>query len=107
MKLWHNLASTKLNVANNPRMLCSDFNIVKIGAKKWGLDKLNSYEVEFEACLNDLEVFDLNFCCCFYTWTNKSGEPCFVARKLDMVMVNENWMSNFDKTIVDFLNRGC
>jgi hypothetical protein len=107
MKLWHNLASTKLNVANNPWMLCSDFNIVKIGAKKWGLDKLNSYEVEFEACLNDLEVFDLNFCCCFYTWTNKSGEPCFVARKLDMVMVNENWMSNFDKTIVDFLNRGC
>jgi hypothetical protein len=66
------------------------------------LDKLNSYEVEFGQCLNDLEVMDLNSSGCFYTWTNKSEEPHFVARKLDRVLANEFWMSYFGKTIVEF-----
>jgi hypothetical protein len=63
---------------------------------------LNSYEVEFGQCLNDLEVMDLNFNGCFYTWTNKSEEPHFVAGKLDRVLANEFWMSYFGKTIVEF-----
>jgi hypothetical protein len=68
-----------------------------------GSYKLNSYEVEFGACLNELEVFNLNFSGYFYIWTNKSEEPYFVARKLDRVMVNENWICSYGKTIVEFL----
>ncbi|XP_059455969.1 uncharacterized protein LOC132186126 [Corylus avellana] len=67
-------------------------------AEKWGSDKLSSYEVEFGQCLNDIEVLDLNFNGCFYTWTNKSEEPRFVARKLDRVLANVNWMSLFGNT---------
>jgi hypothetical protein len=56
--------------------------------------------------LNDIEVLDLNFSGCFYTWTNKSEVPRFVARKLDRVLANEYWMSLFGRTIVEFLPKG-
>jgi hypothetical protein len=83
--LWVNLSSMKGKVANNAWMICGDFNVIKNLAEKWGSDKLNSYEIEFGQCLNDLEVLDLNFSGCFYTWTNKSEEPRFVVTKLDRV----------------------
>jgi hypothetical protein len=67
---------------------------------------LNSCEVEFGQFLNDIEVLDLNFSGCFYTWTNKSEKPRFVARKLDRVLANEYWMSVFGRAIVDFKSGG-
>jgi hypothetical protein len=104
--LWNNLCSMKIRVAANPWMICGNFNVVLSLAEKWGSNKLNSYELEFGQCLNDLEVMDLNFSGCFYTWTNKSEEPRFVARKLDRVLANEYWMSVFGRTIVDFKSGG-
>jgi hypothetical protein len=52
--------------------------------------------------LNDLEVLDLNFSGCFYTCTNKSKEPRFVARKLDRVLTNVSWLSSFGSTAMEF-----
>jgi hypothetical protein len=76
-------------------MLCGDFNVVKNLAEKWGSQKLNSYEVEFGECLSELEVFDLPFSGCFFTWSNKSEGAGFVARKLDRVLVNSEWLCKF------------
>jgi hypothetical protein len=45
---------------------------------------------------------NINFSGCFCTWTNKSEEPRSVARKLDRVLANEDWMSAFGRTIVHF-----
>jgi hypothetical protein len=104
--MWINLASMKTRIAANPWIICGDFDVVKSLAEKWGSNKLNSYEVEFGQCLNDLEVLDLNFSGCFYTLTNKSEVPRFVATKLDRVLPNEYWMSYFGKTIVEFQSKG-
>ena len=104
--LWTNLGAMKTKVADSPWMICGDFNVVKSLAEKWGSDRLNAYEVEFGQCLNDLEVLDLNFGGSFYTWTNKSEELRFVARKLDRVLANMKWMSNFGKTVVEFKSGG-
>jgi hypothetical protein len=71
-----------------------------------GSDKLNSYEIEFGKCLNNLEVLGLTFSGCFYTWTNKSEEPRFIARKLDRVLANEHWMNSYGSTAVEFLSGG-
>jgi hypothetical protein len=87
-------------------LVYGDFNVVKSLNEKWGSDKLNSYEVEFGKCLNDIEVLDLNFSGYFYTWTNKSEKPRFVARKLDRVLANKYWMSVFGRTIVEFKSSG-
>lgn len=70
--------------------------------EKWGSDSLTLYEVEFDEYLNNLEVTDLNSSGCFFTWNNNSEGAGFVARKLDRVLVNEEWLCNFVKTTVDF-----
>jgi hypothetical protein len=101
--LWDNLVSMKARVNNQPWMICGDFNVIKSLSEKWGSDKLNSYEVEFGQYL---EVLDLKFSGCFYTWTNKSEEPRFIARKLDRVLANEAWLSCFSKTIVELHSGG-
>jgi hypothetical protein len=104
--LWTNLCSMKIRVAANPWMICGDFNVIHSLAEKWGSNKLDSYELEFGQCLNDLEVMDLNFSGYFYTWTTKSEEARFIPRKLDRVLANEYWMSVFGRTIVDFKSGG-
>jgi hypothetical protein len=104
--LWNNLVSMKAKVKNQPWMICGDFNVVKSLSEKWGSDKLNSYEIEFGQCLNTFEVLDLKFSGCFYTWTNKSEEPHFIARKHDRVLANKAWLSCFNKTIVEFHSGG-
>lgn len=42
----------------------------------------------------------------FFTWSNKSEGSGFVARKLDRVLVNEEWLCSFGKTCVDFPTGG-
>lgn len=53
-----------------------------------------------------MEVTNLNFSDCFFTWNNKSEGSSIVARKLDRVMVNEEWLCQFGRTLVDFPPRG-
>jgi hypothetical protein len=92
----------KMGVVDGPWIPCSDFHSVRILEEKWGSDSLYSYEIEFNDCLNSLEVMDLNFGGCFFTWSNKIEGSSFVARKLDRVLVNEEWLCKFGKTCVDF-----
>jgi hypothetical protein len=58
--------------------------------------------VDFGECLNELEVSDLNFSSCLFIWSDKQEEVAFVARKLDRVVANEEWISCFGGTTVDF-----
>jgi hypothetical protein len=96
----------KLQVSSKPWILCGDFNVVRQLSEKWGVDSLNAYELEFDNCLNSLEVTDLNFSGCLFTWNNKSEGSRFIARKLDRVLVNEDWLCNFGRTCVDFSSGG-
>jgi hypothetical protein len=104
--LWQNLKTIKDRVFPNPWILCGDFNVVRHLAEKWGSNRLNAYEQEFGECLNNLEVVDLKFSGSFFTWNNKSEGADFVARKLDRVMVNEEWLIKFGGTKVDFPSGG-
>jgi len=104
--LWQNLFSMKMMVSSKPWILDGDFNVVRFLSEKWGAESLNAYEVEFGDCLSNLEITDLNFSGCFYTWNNKSEGSSFVARKLDRVLVNEAWICKYGRICVDFLPRG-
>ncbi len=57
-------------------------------------------------CVNSLEVLDLPFTDCSFTWTNKMEEEHFVVGKLDKLMVNEYWFVEFEKTKVEFQDGG-
>jgi hypothetical protein len=104
--LWQNFHSMKLRVSSTPWILCGDFNVVRCLEEKWVSAYLTSYKLEFGDCLNNIEVMDLNFSGCFYSWNNKSAGPGFVANKLDRVLVNEEWIYRFGRTCVDFPSNG-
>jgi hypothetical protein len=46
----------KIVVNSSPWLIGGDFNVVMHSKEKWGKDNLNSYELEFQDCLNNLEV---------------------------------------------------
>lgn len=49
---------------------------------------------EFRTCLLEVERFDMVFKGNSFTWWNKS-KIMPVAKKLDIIIVNENWCMNF------------
>ena len=51
------------------------------------------YENEFNSCLDKLEVWDHAAVGCFYTWSNRQSEEEFVVKKLDRVLINQEWGS--------------
>jgi hypothetical protein len=71
-----------------------------------GWNSLNSYEGDFVDCIHSLEILDLPYTDCSFTWTNKREEGHFLARKLDRVMVNEDWLVEIDSTEVGFQDGG-
>jgi hypothetical protein len=105
-KLLLNLELIKRSFGSIPWLLAGDFNFVRRQEEKWGNELLNGYEREFASCLRNIEVDDLPFSGCFHTWSNKQAGNCFVAKKLDRVLVNFEWLQKFGNTSVDFLEGG-
>lgn len=58
--------------------------------------------IEFHSCLHDLELRDLRYYGPLFTWTNKQPEDP-IAKKLDSVLINENWLLTFPQSVVNFL----
>ena len=57
---------------------------------------------EFTECIQELEVFDHFYTGPLFTWSNHQGET-FLAKKLDRVLINANWLITFPHSKVDFL----
>nr|GEV97561.1 hypothetical protein [Tanacetum cinerariifolium] len=58
----------------------------------------------FRDCMQNLEVEDLNSFGMFYTWIEKRKNPNLgILKKLDSVMVNEDFVHNFGGSYANFL----
>lgn len=86
--------------------MSGEFNVVCKSQKKYGTNRLSSYENEFLECTKKLEIMDLMFYVCLYTWINKKAKGDFVAKKLDWVMVNVEWLGIYGHIAVDFMECG-
>ncbi|XP_017228236.1 uncharacterized protein LOC108203686 [Daucus carota subsp. sativus] len=60
---------------------------------------------EFRDCVNNIGVTDLRFSGDFFTWRDNNLED-ILLRKLDRVLVNDNWLASFDLSQAIFLPRG-
>ncbi|GKU98349.1 hypothetical protein SLEP1_g11364 [Rubroshorea leprosula] len=101
--LWDQVRA--LDVENVPWIISGDFNTtlnygerVKPGGVVWGDTS------ELKDFVNRMEVFDLQFSCAYFTWSNKQRENDRLWCKLDRVMANTTWVSAFPNTSVVFLN---
>ncbi|KAK3204578.1 hypothetical protein Dsin_018624 [Dipteronia sinensis] len=59
-------------------------------------------EEEFNDCLQSSELVDLRFSGFLHTWCNKRSNGC-ISKKLDRVLVNNDWLAKFQNSEVIFL----
>ncbi|XVE49038.1 hypothetical protein DITRI_Ditri01bG0049900 [Diplodiscus trichospermus] len=107
-QLWSHLGSLASSYQNLPWLLAGDFNVIFHPTESSRYDRSQGFSAdtkEFRECLHQLVVFYHISLGPLFTWSNKQHEG-FIAKKLDRVLVNEEWLSTFSNSRVDFLPPG-
>lgn len=90
-QLWVDLRSCHGFVGSQPWILVGDFNSVT-----WQNEKLNpshfdaSAAADFNSCLNDVEVEDLNAKGLWFTWSNRRAGLDHSSSRIDRALVNSH-----------------
>ncbi|XP_048501331.1 uncharacterized protein LOC125497709 [Beta vulgaris subsp. vulgaris] len=101
--LWQALSKVKTNL---PWVVMGDFNVVLNLDERVG-SPVRLHEVaDFRDCVDHCELADLKQCGRFFTWTNKQEGGRRVFSKIDRVMVNEGWRTQFENAMVHFMPEG-
>ncbi|KAK3218470.1 hypothetical protein Dsin_012440 [Dipteronia sinensis] len=82
----------------SPWIELGDFNVSRsVGESIGGCSRILSAMEEFSDCLQSSELDDLRFLGFLHTWCNKRSNGC-ISRKLDRVLVNNDWLVKFENS---------
>nr|GFA12258.1 hypothetical protein [Tanacetum cinerariifolium] len=106
--LWADLNRHKPIADGKPWFMGGDMNVIlnTIEHSSW-VSFVSNYMQEFKDCVNMIEVEDPCSSGLFFIWTKnlkkarEDNDTC-VLKKLDKVMINEDFMKKFDKARVNF-----
>lgn len=59
---------------------------------------------DFDECLKDKDMFNLDFTGSLFTWTNNKLPPHIILRILDKAVVNDKWLNMFPNSEPVFLS---
>ena len=105
-RLWSHLLALKGSITQGPWIHAGDFNVIVHHSESSKYTDSQSANIkEFQTCLQALAVFDHVFSGPMFTWSNHQDET-FVAKKLDRVLISDNWHLEFEHSSVDFLPPG-
>lgn len=103
--LWLELTTlaTSLDLCSKPWLILGDFNQIRdpLEHSKPPTLNMDKRTRDFNQCLSDIEVDDLNFRGSTFTWWNKQKRSP-VAKKLDRCLVNDEWYFLFPSSVVFF-----
>lgn len=102
--LWSDLAQLSSNstISDQPWMILGDFNQpLNPEDSSTGGTRISGGMEEFRDCMYSSHLADLSFCGHHYTWWNKQ-EANPIARKLDRLLVNDNWLADFPLSYGEF-----
>ncbi|XP_073049432.1 uncharacterized protein [Primulina eburnea] len=100
--MWNDLIRFGANFSS-PWILLGDFNnVLTPDEKQRGLKVKNCETKDFVDCVAILDLLDLKFSGCFYTWMSPK-----VCSKLDCVLVNQAWLSSNLIGHTEFQAPGC
>ncbi|XP_021764015.1 uncharacterized protein LOC110728681 [Chenopodium quinoa] len=102
VELWNQLTEIA-KISKDPWLISGDFNNIL----NWE-DRIRSPctfdEVkDFRECLSKNDLVDFKVGGLYYTWNNKQEGQHIVCSKIDRVLVNNDWLSKFDKATAVFL----
>ncbi|KAJ9536708.1 LOW QUALITY PROTEIN: hypothetical protein OSB04_un000093 [Centaurea solstitialis] len=105
--LWEELSRFAAMSRNSPWCLLGDFNATISPDETLGGTVRRDVRMEdFADCVSRLNVFDLRYYGCFFTWSQKPSGGQGIYKKLDRVMVNAEFVDLFPISSVTFCSRG-
>ncbi|KAJ9535163.1 hypothetical protein OSB04_un001758 [Centaurea solstitialis] len=101
------LRKFKVLMGNKPWLVVRDFNCLLFPHDALGgQSRRNADMMEFAACLEDVELFDVRYMGIHHTWCQKPREEARLRRKLDRILTNTEFTSCFQDATARFLPRG-
>ncbi|XP_074271621.1 uncharacterized protein LOC141595553 [Silene latifolia] len=99
--LWNHLVAA--SNLNEEWLLLGDFNVVRdLNERISNIPPDMNDILEFNQCLLQARLDDLNGTGSEFTWTNKQETGTRVWSKLDRALVNQVWLSNYPNSTVFF-----
>ncbi|KAK3229959.1 hypothetical protein Dsin_001840 [Dipteronia sinensis] len=98
--LWESLCS---NQQGSPWIVLGDFNVYRrVDESIGGCSRITVAMEDFAECLQASELDNLRFSGFLHTWINKRSNGC-ISKKLDRVLVNNEWLVKFENSEASFL----
>ncbi|XP_026385026.1 uncharacterized protein LOC113280641 [Papaver somniferum] len=84
-----------------PWLVIGDFNFILHDTEKFSTDPIDtSEEALFQNKIFDLDLIDLGFTGCPFTWSNKRRGHALTEQRLDRVLVIDDWLSLYPNTTI-------
>ena len=94
--LWRDLRISCVDIDNKLWILMGDYDIVRKPKKRQRGDPIDTAEMaDFNSCIHDIQVEDVNCKGLPFTWNNKRGDNSTVLSRIDRVLSNDAWNQEF------------
>ena len=102
--LWADILKLASCIQHEPWVVLGDFNAIRYSHEKdGGSRKWPNHMNELNSCICGCMLEDLKYRGLFYTWQNNNGDY-LIRRKLDRVLVNDQWIQNLPNSEAWFLS---
>ncbi|GJR67116.1 RNA-directed DNA polymerase, eukaryota, reverse transcriptase zinc-binding domain protein [Tanacetum coccineum] len=94
--LWQKLLTHKSYVRNRPWCILGDFNVsLHVDDKSTGTSTIDTGMRDFQSCVEDIMVSDVNITGLRYTWNQKPNGDDGILKKIDRIMANMEFLASF------------
>ncbi|XP_022040604.1 uncharacterized protein LOC110943156 [Helianthus annuus] len=101
--LWSQLSMHKQMVGDKAWIIMGDFNsALHLDDKSLGASSISTGMRDFQACVSEIEVMDINQSGFHYTWNQKLKRGVGLLKKLDRVMGNMPFITEFPNAMAVF-----
>ncbi|XP_071697485.1 uncharacterized protein [Rutidosis leptorrhynchoides] len=101
--LWDNLCMHTNFVGNHPWVIMGDFNVsLDLDDSSAGGSKVTIAMREFRDCVDTMRMTDVNHSGMHFTWNQHPNSLDGILKKIDRIMANDVFISNFGNTYAIF-----
>ncbi|XP_024990681.1 uncharacterized protein LOC112524970 [Cynara cardunculus var. scolymus] len=102
-ELWSGLRKFKVLIGSNPWIVMGDFNSMLFPHDGFGGSSRRNIDMsDFFACVEDVEIFDMQYTGVHFSWNQKPNSEGGIMRKLDRAMANAEFTSKYHDATVHF-----